>query len=521
MQDLTQYRVSDGAILIYLPSRNIYAFIFVPYRFTACGYVPAGSGSSSFIFFREYVDILMDSALFSVLLVDDDPELLKVFELLAQRSTEMKLFTAASAKDALRALQDHPFDAIILDYDMPEISGIQLLKILRSHGDTTPVIMFTGVGREHTAIEALNSGANFYLKKNEDTRIQFRELVTMVKTAVEHSYLGKPVGTTHRIITDMITFASDPMFALDNKGKVLAWNDAMEQMTDVPACAIVGKGDLAYAEPFFGEKRPMLLNLVFEPDDEIRQQKYMLINRVPKGPVIAVTRGKKRDDSEWTIWTKAMPIFDSQGNFIAVVGTVRDVTSTFGDVVIREGSAAAPAEQAAAGGQKPPGGLFDRILGKAKAEYRAGVSLMVNDRNYADAIAAFDRAIAVDDTFAQAWNDRGICYRELNDHTSALKSCLRAVELDPGNPELLYTLGVTLEQIGVLYMSTKYFDSAIQVFKMVISQLPNNMDTWNCLGTCYKEMGKEAEAKFHFERARDIKLYKKDTPIVSRRNDYL
>jgi CheY-like chemotaxis protein len=465
----------------------------------------------------------MDPTLFSVLLVDDEPGLLEIFSHMAERSREVKMQTASSAKDALRLLQDQAFDAIIVDYDMPEITGIQFLKILRSRGDTTPVIVYTGVGRENTAIEALNSGANFYLKKSEDARMQFRELMGMVRTAAERSYLGKPVGTTQRIIADMVNFASDPMFAIDTKGIVLAWNDAMEQLTDVPPCAIVGKGELQYAEPFFGTKRKTLLDLVLETDDEIRRQKYMLINRVPRGPLIAVTRGKKRDGPEWTIWTKAMPIYDGQGNFIAVVGTIRDVTSTFSDVVIREPEDAGTArpQTPVEASRKPGGKLFDKILGKANAEYREGVALMVNEKKYPEAIAAFDRALKIDEKCAQAWNDRGICYRECRDYTTALKSCLRAVELDPENPELLFTLGETLEQIGVLYMSTKYLDSAIQVFRMVVSLLPNNMEAWNYLGICYKEMGNEADAKFHFDRARDIRFGRKDTPIVSKRSGYL
>jgi len=454
------------------------------------------------------------------MLVDDDPELLRVFSLLAERSREVTLYTAASAKEALRALQEKTFDAIIVDYDMPEINGIQFLKILRSRGDNTPVIVFTGEGREHTAIEALNNGANFYLKKSEDTLTQFRELVTMVKTAVERSYLGRPAGTTQRIIGDMVNFSSDPMFAIDTRGIVLAWNDAMEHLSGVAAPAIVGKGDLAYTEPFFGTKRKMLPDLVFETDDEIRRQKYMLVNRVPKGPVIAVTRGTKPDGKGWTLWTKAMPVCDMQGNFIAVVSTVRDVTSTFSDVVIREPGDEARPEPPAEEVRKPAGRLVDRILGKAGAGYREGVSLMAGGK-YAEALAAFDRALAIDEKCAPAWNDRGICLRELADHTTALKSCLRAVELDPENPEMLFTLGVTLEQIGMLYMSTRYLESAVQVFKMVIDQLPDNMDAWNHLGTCYKGMGNEADAKVHFDRAREIQLLRKDTPIVSRRSGYL
>ncbi len=38
----------------------------------------------------------------------------------------------------------------------------------------------------------------------------------------------------------------------------------------------------------------MLVNLIFEPDEEIKRQKYMIVRRIPKGPVIAVTGARKR-----------------------------------------------------------------------------------------------------------------------------------------------------------------------------------------------------------------------------------
>jgi PAS domain-containing protein len=185
---------------------------------------------------------------------------------------------------------------------MPEISGIEFLKILRKHGDTTPIIVFTGLGGEYAAIEALNNGANFLLKKGEDPRHQFRELVTMVKKAMERSAMGRALGTTQRIIVDMINFSSDPCFAIDRDGKVVAWNDSIEQLTDVPASVIIGKGDNIYSEPFFGTRKKMLVNLVFESDEEIKRQKYMLVSRIQKGPVVAVTRGLKKDGREWTLW---------------------------------------------------------------------------------------------------------------------------------------------------------------------------------------------------------------------------
>jgi DNA-binding response OmpR family regulator/TolA-binding protein len=459
----------------------------------------------------------------SVLLIDDDVALLEMIKLMSERSREMTIQTAQSAKEALSTLAQKSFDVIIVDYDMPEISGIEFLKILRKHGDTTPIILFTGLGGEYAAIEALNNGANFLLKKGEDPRHQFRELVNMVKRAMERSSLGRALGTTQRIIADMINFSSDPSFAVDRDGKVVAWNDSMEQLTDVPANAMMGKGDNIYSEPFFGTRKKMLVNLVFESDEEIKRQKYMLVSRVPKGPVIAVIRGQKKDGGEWTLWMKAMPVYDSQGQFIASVGTIRDVTTTFSDVVIRDSrldEASQLADAVSGETKKPKGGLFGKILGKASSHYKEGVILYVKEKKYAEAIAEFDKALEGDDKLAHVWNDRGTCFREMGDHTSALKSLLRAVELSPDNPEFLFNLGETLEMIGVMYMSNKYLDSAIQTFKMVVNQMPNNASAWNHLGICFKEMGKTDESKFYFDRARDITLWKKDTPIRRRRDEY-
>jgi len=462
--------------------------------------------------------------LLSVLLIDDEPALLEVLRLFSERSREMSVHTAQSAIEALKILPEKTFDAIIVDYDMPELNGIEFLKILRSEGDTTPVIIFTGVGHERTAIEAINNGANFFLQKGEDPQMQFRELVTMVKTAVERTYLGRNLGTTKRIIYDMINFSSDPSFAIDREGMVVAWNAPMEHLTDVKAGDVLGKGDYIYSEPFFGTRKKMLINLIFEPDDVIKQQKYMIVSRVAKGPIIAVTKGVKTDGRDWTIWTKAMPVYDGQGNFIAAVGMLKDVTSTFKDVVIRDESqdaAANLAAEVASRKSSKPAGMLDKILGKASSLYKEGVNLYIQEKKYPEAIAAFDKALEIDDRLPHVWNEKGLCYREMGDNISALKSLLRAVELAPEDPELLFNLAETLKMIGVLYMSNKYLESAIQTFKMVANQMPNNAAVWNHIGVCYKEAGHPEEAKFNFDRARDIHIWKKDTPIVPKRDEFL
>ena len=479
------------------------------------------------LYLTEIIEIIIEGVLtlLSVLLIDDEPALLEVLKLFSERSGEMSVHTAQSAAEALKLLPEKSFDAIIVDYDMPELNGIEFLKILRSEGDTTPVIIFTGVGHERTAIEALNNGANFFLQKGDDPQTKFRELVDMVKKAVKGSYSAKKLGTNQQIVVDLINFSSDPSFAIDCDGKVVAWNVSMEQLSGVNARDIIGKGDNIYAEPFYGIRRKMLVNLIFETTDEIKRHKYMIVNRIEKGPIIAVSKGLKKDGSDWTLWTKALPIYDGMGNFIAAVATLRDITVTFKDLVLSEDASKAAADLAQTVAQqssmKAPG-LFDKILGKTSSSfYEEGVSLYLRDKKYPEAIAAFDKALKVDDKLPQVWNDRGLCYRQMGDIISALKSILKAVELAPENPELLFNLGETLEMIGVLYMSNKYLESAIQTFKMVANQMPNNSSVWNHIGICYKEMGQSEGSKFYFDRARDIRLWKKDTPIIPHHDQIL
>ncbi len=460
----------------------------------------------------------------SVLLIDDEPALLDAFRLFSERSQEMSVHTTQSAKEALEILAQKKFDAIVVDYDMPEIGGIEFLKMLRSKGDTTPVIIFTGVGHEHTAIEAINQGSSFFLKKGENPEMQFQELVGMVKTAVEMTCLEKNLGTTKKVISDMINFSSDPGFAIDREGKVIAWNTSLEQLTNIAAGEIIGKSDYVYSEPFFGTRRKILANLIFEPDEEIKRQKYMIVSRVDKGQIIAVIKGKKRDGSEWTLWAKAMPLYDGQGNFLAAVETIRDVTATFKDIAIHDesqDSGVTPGEVKSPQPAKPAKGIFDKILGKTSSHYKEGVILYVQDKKYPEAIVAFNKALEIDDKLPHVWNDLGLCYREMGDYKNSLKSCLRAVEYAPENPEFLFNLGETLEMIGVLYMSDKYLESAIQTFKMVANVVPNNANTWNHIGICYNELGKPEESRFYFDRARDIHIWKKDTPIIPRRNEFI
>src|SRR5512145_2476106 len=119
-----------------------------------------------------------------VLIADDEPHLLDITQIFLEKNN-FCTDCAASADEALRKISQHPYDAIVSDYDMPEKDGIALLIQVRAAYPGMPFILFTGRGREEIAIRALNEGADFYIQKGGDPKSQFMELSHKIRRAVE------------------------------------------------------------------------------------------------------------------------------------------------------------------------------------------------------------------------------------------------------------------------------------------------------------------------------------------------
>ena len=102
---------------------------------------------------------------YSILYVDDEAVLRDSTKLYLEITGDLSVKTAESEKEALALIGTQQYDAIVSDYQMPEMDGIALLTAIRSKGDETPFILFTGKGREEVAIQALNAGADYYLQK--------------------------------------------------------------------------------------------------------------------------------------------------------------------------------------------------------------------------------------------------------------------------------------------------------------------------------------------------------------------
>ena len=113
--------------------------------------------------------------MYRILYVDDEPGLLEIGKFFLEEDGQFNVDTITSASTALTLLDTKTYDAIISDYEMPKMNGIEFLKTIRSSGKAIPFILFTGRGREDVVIQALNEGADFYLQKGGEPVSQFTE----------------------------------------------------------------------------------------------------------------------------------------------------------------------------------------------------------------------------------------------------------------------------------------------------------------------------------------------------------
>ncbi len=147
----------------------------------------------------------------SVLLIDDDIDLLDIARIFLERGGGIKVDIVSSAKEAFEYLRVRKFDAIVSDYEMPEMTGLDLLKALKSLGDKTPFIIFTGKGRE-VNVEVMKYGADFCMQKGGDPRTQFDELRNLISLAAHLRRPGDPYHKCRDNCTGMVCVGSQEQY---------------------------------------------------------------------------------------------------------------------------------------------------------------------------------------------------------------------------------------------------------------------------------------------------------------------
>jgi EAL domain-containing protein (putative c-di-GMP-specific phosphodiesterase class I)/DNA-binding response OmpR family regulator len=102
----------------------------------------------------------------SVLVVDDDPMVQTLIDAILS-ATGMRVASALTKSDALHALSEHDYDAVLLDLDLPDGSGVDICRCIRTTigHEYTPVLFLTGHTAREVAEEAFQAGGNDFIVK--------------------------------------------------------------------------------------------------------------------------------------------------------------------------------------------------------------------------------------------------------------------------------------------------------------------------------------------------------------------
>lgn len=141
----------------------------------------------------------------------------------------------------------------------------------------------------------------------------------------ERKMAEEALKNSERRLAEIIDFLPDATFVIDIDGKVISWNRAIEEMTGVGRNDMIGQGDHIYTVPFYGERRPQLLDLLDKDDEEIISE-YQYVQR--KGNILyaevftpALHGGKGA-----YVWATGGRIYDVKGNRIGAIESIRDIT---------------------------------------------------------------------------------------------------------------------------------------------------------------------------------------------------
>ena len=178
-----------------------------------------------------------------VLHVEDDPAFAEVAKHFLERCDEaLAVTTVTDPATALDRLDEGTFDCVLCDYDMPELTGIELLEDVREAFPDIPFVLFTGKGSEAVASDAFSAGATDYFEKPDDAS-EYELLAERIATVVEKYHTERRLARSEERYRRLIETAPVPI-VVHRGDEVLFANEAAAEFLSAD-----GPGELVGTDP--------------------------------------------------------------------------------------------------------------------------------------------------------------------------------------------------------------------------------------------------------------------------------
>ncbi|MBI5033689.1 MAG: GAF domain-containing protein [Chloroflexi bacterium] len=197
--------------------------------------------------------------------------------------------------------------------------GIQPIGQIAKSYLGVPII----VGKQAIGVISVQSTQQENRFDESDVRL-LTTIAANVGTAIHNAQLFEETQEAQRRLADIIDFLPDATLVIDRDGRVIAWNRAIEEMTGIKAQDMIGKGNYEYALPFYGERRPILIDLVSKSSEAL-ESKYASIQR--KGQVLTgETYVSNLRGGGVYLAATASALRDANANMVGAIEQIRDIT---------------------------------------------------------------------------------------------------------------------------------------------------------------------------------------------------
>lgn len=276
---------------------------------------------------------------YSVLIIDDNPDDREAFiRALKKVDERCECIEAGEGTAGLALIAEKAPDCVLLDYSLPAMNGIEVLRRIHAIDAFMPVIMLTGLGNETVAVQSMKGGAQNYIVK---TSLTPRLLHSAIVSAVEHAGLERKISDqrsqiyeqklelarSHRLNEAVLNSSSYMIIATDSEGKVLVFNPEAERRLGYSASEIIGRETvlLWMDQAQLAERAEVMskeIGAIMEPDFATLTHHAFL-----EGASREDWTCVRRDGERFTANFAITPLCDTQGEVTGFLILADDVTA--------------------------------------------------------------------------------------------------------------------------------------------------------------------------------------------------
>ncbi|MFH0968717.1 MAG: PAS domain S-box protein [Methanobacteriota archaeon] len=179
-------------------------------------------------------------AAYRVLFIDDEPAMLHAIRDYLTIIHSLKVDITDDPEDAIQSGRLFSYDCLVVDYDMPDMDGIKLLKGIRMVDPEIPVIVFTGKSREDVVIDAINNGADFYLQKGGNAEELFAELAHDIRKAAKQFRAERALTESEQLYRAVVEDQTEFICQMDPEGRIRFVNSAFASYLSSDPQVLIG-----------------------------------------------------------------------------------------------------------------------------------------------------------------------------------------------------------------------------------------------------------------------------------------